>query len=197
MGKERLLLIIDVQKDFCPGGALGIENGDEIVPVLNAYIELFMTKGYPVFVSRDWHPDETPHFKSSGGDWPHHCVRETAGADFHPGLQLPSQTVILSKGFGQEDGYSAFEGQDDNGKRLESLLRTYGVSDLFVGGLATDYCVKNTVLDALARGFTVNLLQDGVRGVELQPGDTAKAVAQMQKEGAKLLTLDQVKGDFR
>ncbi|RJS80719.1 bifunctional nicotinamidase/pyrazinamidase, partial [Candidatus Bathyarchaeota archaeon] len=180
------LIIVDVQRDFCQGGALAVPNGDEVVPVLNEYIEKFKSAGAAVIATRDWHPRNHVSFRSRGGPWPEHCVQNTAGAEFHPRLNLPSDVIVVSKGTEPDkEAYSGFEGTD-----LESKLRELGVSKIFVGGLATDYCVKHTVLDGLKRGFEVYLLEDAVRGVDVQKGDSEKAIEEMVKKGAKRLRLE-------
>jgi nicotinamidase/pyrazinamidase len=184
MSKDALL-IVDVQNDFCPGGALEVRDGDRVVPVLNRYIEEFRANGLPVIATRDWHPEQTKHFKLLGGPWPPHCVQGTRGAEFHPDLRLPPDAIVVSKGTtSEEGGYSGFDGADASGVPLETLLRQLGVERLFVGGLATDYCVKQTVLDALRRGFKVVLLAAAVRGVDLSPGDSERAVKEMVAAGA-------------
>ena len=184
-GKDALL-IVDVQNDFCPGGALAVADGHQVVPVLNRYIERFKAAKHPIIATRDWHPEETSHFKDYGGVWPAHCIQGTRGAGFHPDLALPDDVVIVSKGMGpKEDSYSGFQGTDSNGVKLAELLRRQGVGRLFVGGLATDYCVKHTVLDGLKEGFKVVLLEDAVRGVDIQPGDSERAAAEMIRAGAE------------
>lgn len=184
VGKDALV-IVDVQNDFCPGGALAVRDGDRVVPVLNRYIEEFQKSGLPIIATRDWHPEQTKHFKGFGGPWPPHCIQGTKGADFHPELRLPPQAIVVSKGTtGEEGGYSGFEGVDPAGVPLESLLRQLGVERLFVGGLATDYCVKQTVLDGLRLGFEVVLLEEAIRGVDLSPGDSERAVREMVAAGA-------------
>lgn len=184
-GKDALL-IIDVQNDFCPGGALPVAEGDKVVPVLNQYIERFRTARLPIIATRDWHPEKTRHFNTCGGIWPPHCIQGTKGAEFHPELKLSGDVVIVSAGMGpDEDGYSGFEGKDDWGVGLADLLRQRGVERIFVGGLATDYCVKHTVLDALKEGFKAVLLEDAVRGVDLQRGDSERSVAEMIRAGAE------------
>jgi nicotinamidase/pyrazinamidase len=190
MKSERALLIVDVQNDFCPEGALAVPEGDRVVPVLNEYIEHFARSGSTILVSRDWHPQRTSHFKSDGGRWPAHCVQGTYGAEFHPGLKLPAQAIISSKGMDPtEDCYSAFQGLDKDGNDLDSLLRGRGLRDLLVGGLATDYCVRHTVLDALSQGYEVYLATDAIRGVEVEAGDSEKAIEEMQRAGARMFTL--------
>ncbi len=190
--KERAaLIIVDVQNDFCPGGALAVPRGDEVVGVLNGYIEAFSSRGYPVLVSRDFHPRETGHFKGHGGRWPPHCVQGTGGAEFHPGLRLPEDVIIITKGDKpDEDAYSAFQGRDSRGRTLCKVLEEEGIGHVFVGGLATDYCVKETVLDALKNGLKATLLIDAVRGVDVNPGDSERAVEEMKRNGADTVTLD-------
>lgn len=191
--KKSALVIVDVQNDFCPGGALMIKNGDAVVPALNRYIERFKAEGLLIYATRDWHPDRTIHFKEYGGRWPAHCVKWTAGAQFHPGLMLPEGAVVITKGDGpDEDSYSAFDGKDHGGRRFSEALRGNGINHLYVGGLATDYCVRRTVLDALKEGFGVTLLLDAVRGVDLNPGDSRKAIDEMIEKGADTTTLEEL-----
>ena len=183
-GKDGLI-VVDVQIDFCPGGALGVQNGDEIVPILNRYLDKFRAAGLPVIATRDWHPERTSHFKRYGGVWPDHCVQGTPGAAFHSNLRLASDIIVMSKGMGaDEDSYSAFHGKDESGTSLAELLRRFGVERIFVGGLATDYCVKQTALDALTQGFKVVVLRDAIRGVNLAPDDSEKALREMLAAGA-------------
>lgn len=184
------LVIVDVQNDFCPGGALAVPGGDQVVPVLNRYAEQFAAAGAAVFASRDWHPSHTRHFKEGGGTWPPHCVRDTPGAAFHPDLRLPPGTDIVSKGMeASEDAYSCWEGRGPGGASFARMLRERGVSRLWVGGLATDYCVRATVLDAIREGFDVVVLEDAVRAVDVKPGDGARALAEMRAAGARTATL--------
>ncbi len=184
-GKD-VLVIVDVQNDFCPGGALAVSEGDLVVSILNRYIRRFEEAKLPVIATRDWHPEKTSHFNSCGGAWPPHCVQGTRGAEFHPDLALPEDVVIVSKGMGvDEDSYSGFQGADASGASLADLLRRCGGQRLFVGGLATDYCVKHTVLDGLKKGFQVVLLEDAIRGVDLKPGDSERAVEEMVRAGAE------------
>jgi nicotinamidase/pyrazinamidase len=185
------LTIVDVQRDFCPGGALPVPNGNSVVPVLNAYAQRFAAAGLAVFASRDWHPAHTTHFLTAGGRWPVHCVQGTPGAAFHPDLALPPSTVVVSKGMGaEEDAYSAFQARDGTGRPLPVLLQEAGVDHVYVGGLATDYCVQATVLDALAAGLRATLLLDGSRGVNVQPGDSEAAIEAMVRAGAGVATLE-------
>jgi nicotinamidase/pyrazinamidase len=188
---ERALLLVDVQNDFCPGGALAVPEGDRVVPVLNEYAGRFREEGLPVFASRDWHPRETTHFREFGGTWPPHCVQETEGAAFHPGLRLPADAVVVSKGMDpREDSYSAFQGETAAGLPIAEELRRRGVRELWVGGLATDYCVRASVLDARREGFDVVVALDGVRGIDLRPGDVERAVREMEEAGARTVTLE-------
>jgi nicotinamidase/pyrazinamidase len=189
----KALVIVDVQNDFCPGGSLAVAGGDRVVAPLARLATRCAAAGLPVFASRDWHPPDTAHFQAAGGPWPAHCVRDTPGAELHPDLVLPLEVVLLSKGVDpQADGYSAFEARDDAGRDLADLLTAAGVDHLLVGGLATDYCVRATVLEALSRGLGVSLLTDAVAGVNVQPGDADRAVAEMVAAGAQLTTADQV-----
>ncbi len=184
------LLLTDVQNDFCDGGTLPVPGADEIVPVLNQYVERFLLAGLPIYACRDWHPPDTTHFEKSGGAWPEHCVAETKGAEFHPDLHVPDSAVVVSKGtLPDEDAYSAFQARDKAGVLLSESLRKLGVRQIFVGGLATDYCVQATVLDAVGEGYRVILLTDAVRGVEMEPGDSKRAVEKMISSGARTITL--------
>ncbi len=181
---NKALLIVDVQNDFCPGGALGVQDGDRVVPILNRYIEKFAQSGMPIFLTRDWHPPRTSHFNTAGGAWPPHCVQGSKGAEFHPDLKISNKAVVLSKGTAvDEDSYSAFAAADARGVALKDILRQRGIERIYVGGLATDYCVKETVVEGLMQGFQVVLLQDAICGVNLQPEDSAQALDAMVKAG--------------
>jgi len=185
LSSSAALLIVDVQQDFCPGGALAVPSGDRVVTVLNRYILDAIARGLPIYASRDWHPAVTRHFAPYGGEWPVHCVQDTAGAQFHPDLQLPASTLIVSKGENPErSGYSAFEGLTQKGKTLLQALRDRHIDHLYVGGLATDYCVRASVLDALKSGLKVTVLKDAIAGVDVQPGDSARAITEMRDAGA-------------
>lgn len=191
----KALLIIDVQNDFCPGGMLAVFDGDKVIPALNSYIQLFVSKNFFIFASRDWHPQETKHFQKFGGLWPVHCVQNTDGAKFHPDLQLPKSTVILSKGMNpNQDSYSAFQAVDNNGKNFDTILKALSVKELSIGGLATDYCVKSSVLDALKAGYGVKLLTDAVQGVNLKKDDSINAIKEMLRNGAKEIVFSDIKG---
>lgn len=188
LGKRAALIIVDVQNDFCPGGALPVSAGDSVVPILNRYIEAFSKSDAPIYATRDWHPEKHVSFKERGGPWPPHCVQGTEGAAFHPRLALPKNVTILSKGTDpNQEAYSGFQGTD-----LAERLRRQAVGRVFVGGLATDYCVKNTVLDALNEGFETVLLEDASRGVNVQPRDSERAKEEMKKAGASVVTINQI-----
>ncbi|MCP4716361.1 MAG: isochorismatase family protein [Deltaproteobacteria bacterium] len=180
------LLIIDLQVDFCPGGSLAVTDGDLIVPVINNYIELFRHKALPVLVTRDWHPENSMHFQQHGGQWPRHCRQNTPGAEFHPALRLPEAAFVFSKGLKEnEEGYSAFDAVDDRGNAFQSVLKSSHIKTLFIGGLATDYCVKVSALDALKYGYHVVLLADAVKGVNVRRGDAEKALSAIIAGGAE------------
>jgi len=183
---KKVLVIIDVQNDFCPGGALAVTEGDKIIPALNKYIDAFSKAKCPVFATRDWHPNKTTHFASGGGKWPVHCVERTKGAAFHPDLKLPEGVIIISKGMDpKSDSYSCFQGYDSQGRDFLNILRELKIEELYIGGLATDYCVKASVCDALRNGFKVKLLIDAIKGVDLNPGDSEKAIDEMVSAGAE------------
>jgi nicotinamidase/pyrazinamidase len=184
---ESALLVVDVQYDFCPGGSLGVSGGDEVVTVLNEYIEAFQTAGRPILASRDWHPQRTTHFKQFGGVWPTHCVQGSHGAEFHADLKLPSEAIVVSKGMGEnEDNYSALEARDERGRPVIDILTDLGIRQLYLGGLATDYCVRYSALDARKAGLDVVVLRDAIRGVDLQPGDSDRAIEEMAAAGAEI-----------
>jgi nicotinamidase/pyrazinamidase len=186
MNQNRALLLVDIQNDFCSGGNISIPQGDSIVPVCNAYIGLFTSLGLPVFASRDWHPEKSKHFQNYGGIWPAHCVQNSYGASFHPRLRLPLDACIVSKGQGpNEESYSAFQGRDYNGALLNDLFQQRGITELFVGGLATDFCVKHTVLDALHKNYSVKLLIDAIKGLNsFFTDDAFRSIGIMVRYGA-------------
>jgi nicotinamidase/pyrazinamidase len=174
------LVIVDVQNDFCPGGALPIKEGDAVVAVLNRWIAAALAENVPVFASRDWHPVGHVSFKESGGPWPPHCLQDSEGARFHPDLMLPGSAVIVTKGVRfDQDQHSAF---DQTG--FAWYLRKRGITRLWVGGLAEDVCVLATVLDARKEGFEVMVIQNGTRPVTPEGGE--KAAREMRKAGAGL-----------
>ncbi len=184
------LIVVDMQNDFMPGGALPVPDGDKIVPVLNQYIQLFADRGNPVYFTRDWHPADHISFKGHGGIWPPHCVQDTEGAKFHPDLKIPlDNKFIISKGTSRDfDAYSGFQGTI-----LDQLLKERGIKRLFVGGVATDYCVKNTVLGGLNLGYQVFVLEDAIKGVEANKGDIEKAIKQMLEKGAVFISYGEVR----
>lgn len=178
------LLVVDVQIDFCPGGALAVKYGDQVVPRLNRTVEAFEKRGLPIFFTRDWHPSDHVSFRSRGGPWPPHCVQGSPGAEFHPGLLVPEGAAVISKGDEpSKEAYSGFQGTE-----LKTRLKGLGVDEVFIGGLATDYCVKETALDARRAGLAVEVLKDCVRPVDVERGDGARALEEMRKAGAKLTT---------
>jgi nicotinamidase/pyrazinamidase len=183
------LIVVDLQNDFCPGGALAVPEGDAVVPVVNRYLERFRAAGAPVFLTRDWHPPVTRHFQAYGGVWPPHCVQGTRGAEFHPGLAPPAEAIVVSKGMDpDQDAYSAFQAEDAAGQPLPAALERKGVRRVYVGGLATDYCVRATALDAVRAGLEVVVLTDAIGAVDLQPGDGTRALEEMRAAGARLAT---------
>lgn len=176
------LLVVDVQRDFLPGGSLPVRDGEAVIAPLNAYMAAFAARHLPIFLTRDWHPPEHCSFRDAGGRWPPHSIRGTAGAEWPAELHVSQDAHIVSKGTEKDaEAYSGFTGTS-----LLTLLTNLGVRRLYVGGLATDYCVHDTVLDARAHGFEVVLLGDAVRAVNLKPGDGASATEDMVRHGATL-----------
>ena len=177
-----VLLIGDVQVDFCPGGAVAVPGGDQVIPTINDAVRLFHARRFPIMAVRDWHPPNHSSFREQGGPWPLHCVQMSKGAQFHPDLVLPPGTVVVSKATDpKREAYSAFEGTT-----LEDRLREVNAERLYVTGLATDYCVRQTVLDARRLGFQVVVLEDAIRGIDASPGDSARAIGEMRAAGAIL-----------
>jgi nicotinamidase/pyrazinamidase len=174
------LLVIDMQVDFLPGGALGVNEGHEVVAPINHLIALYREAGLPVFASRDWHPQDHCSFKDQGGPWPPHCMAGTPGAEFAAELALPDDAVIVSKAdTAAVDAYSAFGGTD-----LAGQLRARDIERVTVVGLATDYCVLNTVTDALEEGFDTLIVPEAMRAVDVEPGDGRRALDRMVARGA-------------
>ena len=183
------LLIVDVQNDFCRDGALEVPDGDLIIPTLNRLISSYSRLGDSIFVSRDWHPVDSKHFVEYGGIWPTHCIAGTHGAEFHRDLELPPDAIIVSKGQSRlSDGYSAFDGHTSGGKLFQDELDNRAIRRLYVAGLATDYCVRHSVLDALRTGLNVNLVTDAIAGVDRHPGDVERALSEMIEAGAQNTT---------
>lgn len=180
------LLVTDMQIDFLPGGALPVEGGNDIIPVINDYVRRFVEAKAHVLASRDWHPPNHVSFKEQGGPWPPHCVQDTAGAKFSPNLKLPPHTTVISKATdSKKEAYSVFDGTN-----LNSELEKLGVKRLFVAGVATDYCVVNTVLDAQRLGYETVVLTDATLGIDVKPGDVDRAFEAMQKSGAQQADID-------
>jgi nicotinamidase/pyrazinamidase len=181
------LVVVDVQNDFAdPAGGLAVPGGAEVIPVVNAEVEAALAASAKVFYTQDWHPASTPHFAKDGGIWPVHCVGGTWGAELHPDLRVDGP--VVRKGVHGEDGYSGFSTRDPGSgetrpTELDGLLRDAGVEKLVVVGLATDYCVLATALDARARDYPTTVLAAGIRAVDLQPGDGQKALAELQLAG--------------
>ena len=174
----RALLIVDVQNDFCPGGALPVPQGDKVVPVINRLMDQFDI----VVASKDWHPSQTVHFQK----WPVHCVHNRPGAEFHPELDSVKIGQVFLKGTGnKDDGYSAFEATNVN---LEKFLKDRQVTELYVVGLATDYCVRASTLDALRLGFRTFVVKDAIAAVDVHPGDGARSMEEMKRAGAHLIS---------
>ncbi len=188
---ETALVVVDVQNDFAhPEGSLYVKGGEEVVPVANREVERALEAGALVVYTQDWHPPSTPHFQKDGGIWPVHCVQDTWGAAFHPDLEVKGE--VIRKGTGGEDGYSGFTVRDprtgeESPTGLADLLRGRGITKVVVLGLATDYCVKETAIDAARLGFATQVLAEGVRAVDLQPGDGERALAAMREAGADIV----------
>ncbi len=182
LGDGSALIIVDMQNDFMPGGSLPVPDADKIIPVINKYIEIFMAKGLPIIASRDWHPPNHISFRQRGGIWPVHCVRDTLGAKFHPDLKLPRSAIVISKATDpNREAYSAFDRTE-----LADRLREKSIKRVFIAGVATDYCVKNTALDALEHGFEVILLEDAIKGLT---NDTSP-IEEMKAKGVKVIRLE-------
>ncbi len=190
---ETALIVVDMQNDFAdPEGSLYVRGGEDVVPLVNREIELARGAHATVVYTQDWHPEHTPHFARDGGIWPVHCVQGTWGAEFHPQLEVEGE--VVRKGVGGEDGYSGFstrhpESGEERPTELEDLLRRHQIRKVVVAGLATDYCVKETVIDAAERGFEVALLSEAVRAVELEPGDAQRAMDDIGSAGATVVML--------
>jgi nicotinamidase-related amidase len=188
--KHTALVVVDVQVDFCPGGALAVAEGDKVVPALNKYIELFRKAGAQITYTRDWHPRDHGSFKEQGGLWLPHCVQNTEGATFHPKLLVPPPGEVVSKADKKDEAYSLFEGTD-----MERKLHQRGINRLLVGGLTTDYCVRATVLDGLQRGFEVYHLDDASKGVNINPDDSERALKEMVQKGAKRIRFEDLEAE--
>lgn len=187
---KQALIAVDVQNDFFPGGALPTPQGDSIIDPMNRLIGVFEHKALPVVATRDWHPEDHCSFEAQGGPWPPHCIHGTEGAAFHPRIRFPDDAIVVSKATARErEAYSGFEGTD-----LAGELREREVTSLIIGGLATDVCVKHTVLDGLEEGFEVSVVQEAVSAVEAAPGDRRRALEEMISNGARLVSIDDLNG---
>jgi nicotinamidase/pyrazinamidase len=173
------LLIVDVQNDFCPGGALAVPRGHEVIPVINRLLK----HRWLSVATMDWHPADHSSFEPHGGPWPPHCVQETAGAELHPELDATQIQLVITKGsHPNEEAYSGFHGTE-----LAAILRAKGVRRVVVCGIATDYCVRATAHDALQEGFEVLVLEDAIQGVEVNPGDCQRAIEELRQAGAQMI----------
>ena len=187
------LVVVDLQNDFAdPAGSLSVAGGEEIVPLVNAHVREATEEGAIVVATQDWHPESTPHFAKDGGIWPVHCVGDTWGAELHPAFELPTDAPRVRKGTNGEDGYSGFTMRDpENGEEmpteLEALLRDRGIERVVVCGLATDYCVMATALDAVRLGFQTSLLTEAVAAVNLAEADGDQALDRMREAGVALI----------
>ena len=182
------LLVVDIQKDFCAGGALAAPGGDEIIPAVNRHIADARSRDMPVYATRDWHPPATSHFKEYGGVWPPHCVQGTQGAQFHRNLKLPPDAIVVNKGDDPErHGYSAFEGHTSVGKALLDDLRDRHITRVYLTGIATDYCVRESALDALKAGLEVRVVADAIAGIDARPGDAQRALDEISAAGAQIV----------
>ncbi len=187
--RRTALVVVDLQNDFAdPAGGLSVAGGDAIVPTVNREIAMATASGATVVLTQDWHPETTPHFAKDGGIWPVHCVADSWGAQIHPEAEVPDDALGVRKGANGEDGYSGFTMRDATTgdtipTELESLLRDRDIARVVVVGLATDYCVKATALDARRLGFDTFLLTDAIAAVDLEPGDGARAIDEMRDAG--------------
>jgi nicotinamidase/pyrazinamidase len=186
------LIVVDVQNDFAdPRGSLSVAGGSDVIPIINREVAQAREAGALVVYSQDWHPETTPHFQKDGGIWPVHCVQESWGAAFHPDLDVPEGAPVVHKGNNREDGYSAFTCRDHHTgelirTELESILKRSRIHDVVIVGLATDYCVKSTALDAVMLGFPATVLTNAVAAVDLQPGDGTRALEEVEAAGVSL-----------
>jgi nicotinamidase/pyrazinamidase len=189
LGQGDALLVIDIQNDFLPGGSLAVPEGDQVIPVLNGYIDEFNYRQLPVFATRDWHPPSHCSFIRQGGPWPEHCIAGSKGAEFSADLHLPDSAHIISKGTdAEQESYSGFAN-----RTFKAQLGNAEVRRLFIGGLATDYCVFNTVRDALNFHYQVLLLTDAIRAVNVRRQDGENAINEMLQQGAMPITLDMIR----
>lgn len=177
------LIVVDVQRDFCPGGALAVDGGDQVVEPVNRLVRCFERHAWPIFFTRDWHPGNHCSFEAVGGPWPPHCIADTVGAEFHGDLYVLEKANIVSKAIRKDrDAYSGFEGTD-----LAARLKEQDIEAVVVAGLATDYCVKHTALDAHRSGFSVMVAADAVRAVNVKPDDGRRAIEDMQNQSVEFI----------
>lgn len=182
------LIIIHMQNDFLPGGSLPVQMGDTIIPVINRCLMLFHEHGLPIFATRDWHPSDHCSFQQQGGPWPPHCIATTTGAAFHPDIEFPINIQVISTAMTREkDTYSSF-----TDSQLHALLQASGIRRLFFGGVATEYCVFNTVKDALLLHYTTFVLEDAVRPINVKPDDGLHALEEMKHLGAMLIRFEEL-----
>lgn len=179
----KALLIVDVQNDFCPGGSLPVPGGNEIIEPINKMIGYAKRNVWQIIATRDWHPARTKHFKDFGGIWPSHCVQNTEGAKFHPDLRMSDDIIVVSKGMGDEDAYSPFDSKVGD-YSLEKFLKMSASREIYVCGLALDYCVKAAALDAIKKGFKVTLIHDATKAVNINPEDGQNALKEIAQAGA-------------
>ena len=184
LSERDALIVVDGQNDFCPGGALPVPTGMDVASTMSMVANTFVARGARVYATQGWHPPGHSSFKDQGGPWPPHCVQDTGGADFHPAMVFPAGVTIVRKGTSPgQDAYSGFIDSD-----LEAQQRAAGITRVFVGGLATDYCVLNTVLDAVHNGFETYVVSDAIGAVDVEPGDGDRAVGRMSDAGARFAT---------
>lgn len=188
MKPNTALILVDIQNDFCPDGALAVTDGDAVVAPANELIDYFEKKQWPIILTRDWHPADHMSFTENGGIWPVHCVAETPGSAFHPDLKIPENAIYINKATETStEAYSGFSGTE-----LASILEEMGITELVIAGLATDYCVKMTVLDAKKLGIKTTVVKEGIRAVNVKPEDGANAIAEMQNAGTQMLSLNEI-----
>lgn len=184
------LIVVDMQNDFMDGGALEVKGSKDIVTKINEYMKLFHESSLPIFATRDWHPPNHISFEERGGPWPPHCVQFTEGASFYPGLKFPDQTEVISKATEPDvEAYSGFQGTD-----LAERLRRKGVEKIFICGVATEYCVMSTALDALKERFNVSVLVDAIKGIREK--DVKKAIERMSASGVSFERMDGVREEL-
>ncbi len=182
------LIIVDMQNDFMPGGALPVPNALTIISAINKYIELFEKSNALIVATRDWHPPNHISFNTRGGPWPPHCIQNTWGAEFHKDLKLPRNTIVISKAFKEDkEAYSGFEDTE-----LDNTLKSRNIKRLFIAGVATEYCVKATAEDGVKLGYQVFLLEDAIKGIDSPPGSEEKAIEDLMNKGVVAIKINDV-----